>query len=282
MKSEPLPVIKDRFPFRLGTTSFILFDDYLPNVRHLAPMVDDIELLFTDPSDGALPDLAAMQEIRRIADRSALSFTIHLPYDRDLGASDDAARMDAVSDLVHVIEKSRILKPSAWILHPFCEWQRFGPDGPPGDWMDRFSSSIDLLLDRDIPPESLCLENLRPAFSPLEGLVTGKSLSVCLDVGHLLFYGHDLDDFLKRYGSRIRVLHLHGIRDGRDHRSLTWLDKSVLETLMAFLHNGGAQRIVTLEVLGQADLDESLRVMSRYIPNGQIGLWGGRSAAKAT
>jgi sugar phosphate isomerase/epimerase len=272
MKPEPLPVIKNRFPFRLGTTSFILFDDYLPNVRHLAPIIDDIELLFTDPSDDALPDLAAMQEIRLIADRMSLSFTVHLPYDRDLGASDDAARMDAVSDLVHVLEKSRILKPSAWILHPFCEWQHFGPDGPPGDWMDRFSASIDLLLDRGISPESLCLENLRPAFSPLEGLVTEKGLSVCLDVGHLVIYGHDLDDFLDRYGSRIRVLHLHGIREGKDHCGLANLDPHVLEKLMAFLHNGGAERIITLEILGQADLDESLRVMSRYIPNGQIGL----------
>ncbi|HET6491228.1 MAG TPA: cobamide remodeling phosphodiesterase CbiR [Syntrophales bacterium] len=268
MKSEPLPVIKDRFPFRLGTTSFILFDDYLPNVRHLAPMVDDIELLFTDPSDGALPDLAAMQEIRRIADRSSLSFTIHLPYDRDLGASDDAARMEAVWDLVHVIERSRTLNPFAWILHPFCEWQHFGSDGPPGDWMDRFSASIDFLLEKGIPPGRLCLENLRPAFNPLESLVATKGLSVCLDVGHIVIYGHDLDDFLKRYGSRIRVLHLHGIRDGRDHCSLAWLDPQVLETLMAFLHNGRAQRIVTLEVLGQADLDESLRVMSLYIPGG--------------
>jgi|WetSurMetagenome_2_1015567.scaffolds.fasta_scaffold76345_3 sugar phosphate isomerase/epimerase len=272
MKPEPLPVIKGRFPFRLGTTSFILFDDYLPNVRHLAPIIDDIELLFTDPSDGALPDPAAMREIRCIADRFSLSFTVHLPYDRDIGASDDAARMDALSDLIHVIEKSRILKPAAWILHPFCEWQHFGPGGPPGDWMDRFSSSIDLLLDRGIPPGSLCLENLRPAFNPLEGMVAEKGLSVCFDVGHAVVYGHDLDDFLDRYGSRIRVLHLHGIRDGRDHCSLAWLDRSVLEKLMAFLHNGGTQRIVTMEVLGQADLDESLRVMFRYIRSGQSDL----------
>jgi sugar phosphate isomerase/epimerase len=180
--------------------------------------------------------------------------------------------MDAVSDLIHVIEKSRSLEPSAWILHPFCEWQHFGPDGPPGEWMDRFSSSIDLLLDRGIPPESLCLENLRPVFNPLENLIKGKGLSVCLDVGHLVIYGHDLDEFLERYGSRIRVLHLHGIKDGRDHCSLACLDVHVLELLMAFLHNGGTQRIVTMEVLGQEDLDESLRVMSRYIPNGKSGL----------
>jgi hypothetical protein len=39
--------------------------------------------------------------------------------------------------------------------------------------------------------------------------------------------------------------------------------------MMAFLYNDGAQRVVTLEVFGQEDLDESLRVMSRYIPGGR-------------
>ena len=141
MKGELPPIIKGRFPFRLGTTSFILFDGYLPNVRHLAPIVDDIELLFTDPSDDALPDPAEMREIRRMAENASLSLTVHLPYDRDIGASDERARMDALSDLVRVIEKSRVLEPFAWILHPFCEWQHFGPGGPPGEWLDRFSAS---------------------------------------------------------------------------------------------------------------------------------------------
>lgn len=269
MNPEPLPILKDRFPFRLGTTSFILFDDYLPNVRHLAPTVDDIELLFTDPSDEALPGPAAMQEIRRLADLSSLSLTVHLPYDRDLGEADDATRGNALRDLVRVVEKSRALEPFAWVLHPFCEWHHFGPGGPPGEWMDRFSASIDRLLDTGIPPESLCLENLRPGFNPLEGLMAAKGLSVCLDVGHMVFYGHDLDDFLGRYGSRIRLIHLHGIRDGKDHCGLAFLERPVLEKMMAFLDDGGVQRVVTLEVFGQQDLDESLRVMSRYIPGGR-------------
>jgi sugar phosphate isomerase/epimerase len=272
MNPEPLPIVKNRFPFRLGTTSFILPDDYLPNVRHLAPLVDDIELLFTDPSDEALPGPAVMQEIRRIADHASLSLTVHLPYDLDLGASDDAVRRGALSDLVRVIEKSRVLEPFAWILHPFCEWQRFGPGGPPGEWMDRFSASIDHLLATGIPPESLCLENLRPAFDPLGRLIEEKGLSVCLDVGHLAIYGHDLDEFLDRYGKSVRVIHLHGVRDGKDHKGLGRSDWHRLERLLAFLGSDGAQRVVTLEVFGQANLDESIRVMARHIPNGRACL----------
>ncbi|NPV05067.1 MAG: sugar phosphate isomerase/epimerase [Syntrophaceae bacterium] len=268
MNPEP-PVLKNRFPFRLGTTSFILPDDYLPNVLHLAPVVDDIEMLFTDPSDEALPGPAVMREIRRIADRDALSLTVHLPYDLDLGAGDDAVRSDNVSSMARVIEKSLVLEPFAWILHPFCEWQHFGPGGPSGDWMERLSDSLDRLLDTGISPERLCLENLRPAFDPLGGLIEEKGLSVCLDVGHLAIYGHSLDEFLDRYGKRVRVVHLHGVRDGRDHRSLGGDDRQVLERLLGFLNGCGLPRVVTLEVFGQADLDESLRVLSEYVPDGQ-------------
>ncbi|MDI9556071.1 MAG: cobamide remodeling phosphodiesterase CbiR [Pseudomonadota bacterium] len=269
MNPVPLPVVKSRFPFRLGTTSFILPDDYLPNVHYLAPVVDDIELLFTDASDGALPSPEVMQEIRRIADGDSLSFTVHLPYDVDLGSGDDAVRRAALTDLTRVIEKSRILEPFAWILHPFCEWQHFGSGGPPGDWMARFSASVDRLLSTGIPPARLCLENLRPVFAPLEGLIAAKGLSVCLDVGHLAIYGHDLNDFLERYGKRVRVVHLHGVRDGRDHRGLAGPDRQRLERLMDFLGDGRAPRVVTLEVFGRADLDESLRVIAEYIPGGK-------------
>jgi sugar phosphate isomerase/epimerase len=88
-------------------------------------------------------------------------------------------------------------------------------------------------------------------------------------VGHLAIYGHDLNDFLERYGKRVRVVHLHGVRDGRDHRGLAGPDRQRLERLMDFLGDGRAPRVVTLEVFGRADLDESLRVIAEYIPGGK-------------
>ena len=38
----------DELPFRLGTTSYIIPDDILPNVRYLAGKVKDIELVLFD------------------------------------------------------------------------------------------------------------------------------------------------------------------------------------------------------------------------------------------
>ena len=40
------------YPFRLGTTSYIIPDDILPNARFLADKVDDIELVLFEVDDG--------------------------------------------------------------------------------------------------------------------------------------------------------------------------------------------------------------------------------------
>jgi len=37
---------KHAYPFKLGTTSFIYPDGYVPNVKMLGPYMDEIELLF--------------------------------------------------------------------------------------------------------------------------------------------------------------------------------------------------------------------------------------------
>ena len=44
-------ILKNRLPFRLGTTSYIIPDDILPNVTMLAPSIDDIELILFESDE---------------------------------------------------------------------------------------------------------------------------------------------------------------------------------------------------------------------------------------
>ena len=48
------------YPFRLGTTSYIIPNSILPNVRYLADKVKDIELVLFESDDGIsnFPDAA--------------------------------------------------------------------------------------------------------------------------------------------------------------------------------------------------------------------------------
>ena len=76
-----------RTPFRLGTTSYILPDALLPNVRFLADKVRDVELLFfeVDEAQNALPNPKVFTELEALARAHDLTYTVHLPLALCLG-----------------------------------------------------------------------------------------------------------------------------------------------------------------------------------------------------
>ena len=64
MPSKGYESLKNRFPFRLGTTSYIIPGELLPNVNFLADKVDDIELvLFESDEITNLPDAATVRAL---------------------------------------------------------------------------------------------------------------------------------------------------------------------------------------------------------------------------
>ena len=81
-----MSTVKPIFPFRIGTTSYIIPDEIIPNVRYLAGLVDDIELVLFEVDDGPnnLPDAAAIKELQSLAARHQLTYTVHLPLDLQL------------------------------------------------------------------------------------------------------------------------------------------------------------------------------------------------------
>jgi sugar phosphate isomerase/epimerase len=82
------------YPFRLGTTSYIIPDEILPNARYLADKVRDIELILFEVDDGPnnLPSPALIDELLEIAQKHDMTYTIHLPLDLKLG--DDGSERD--------------------------------------------------------------------------------------------------------------------------------------------------------------------------------------------
>ena len=258
-----LPALRGRFPFRLGTTSYIIPAEIVPNVRALAGTVDDVELvLFESEAACNLPDAETVGELRRLAAENALSYTVHLPLDARLGERDERERRRSVEKCLAVAERVREVEPLAWTVH-------FDADGPgraaPADaraWRAALERSARELLDSGIEPRRLCVETLGYPFEAVEDVVAELDLSVCLDVGHLLMYGHSLEAYLVRYLPRCRVVHLHGVIDGQDHGDLSGLPRNDLALLVALLCAGeGDARVVTLEVFNAADLAKSLAIL---------------------
>ena len=256
----------DRSPLRLGTTSYILPADILPNVEFLAPLVDDVELvLFESDAISNLPSEEAVRELGRLARRERLSYTVHLPMDAHLGATDELLRRAAVGKCLRVIERTAPLDPFAWVVHFHHDDYRTGiPAHTVPAWHAALRRSMNELLDHGLPARSFCVETLSYPFELVADLVEELDLSICLDVGHLVLYGFDVAAAIRRYWPRTRVIHLHGVHSGKDHTDVSHLDPDIPRmVLSAARGDPRIERVLTLEVFSEPDLRGSLAALER-------------------
>ena len=258
--------MKTDYPFRLGTTSYIIPADLLANAAFLAGRVDDIELvLFESDEISPLPPPDTVNALKDLAGRFDLSYTVHLPLDVWLGCADETLRRCSVDKCLRVIERMAPLVPFAWILHFHGDRSGADPSPEPARWLSGLRRSVETLL-RSVPPFDLCIETIDYPFALVEEIIFDYGLGICLDIGHLLRFGYSPEDHLDRYLERTRVFHLHGVEAGRDHRSLVSLPEGLLTSLLYRIKDDAEfNRVLTIEVFSEDALNQSLGVMSRHV-----------------
>jgi len=263
--SSIMKSLKNRFPFRLGTTSYIIPADLMPNVRYLAPYVDDIELvLFEADHESNLPDEKTIRELHDVACSNDLSYTVHLPLGLSLGAVDEEERRKSVEKALHAVELTSPLNPLAYIVHFEGDRRGLIPSDNMTGWTRGLRASVADLLGTGIKPHLFCVETLDYPFTLVDPIVCEFELSVCLDIGHVLLQGYPLDAYLAKYHDRVRVFHAHGIRGNKDHRDLGSLKDSDLALLFGNLRlHRSSPPVLTLEVFDENDFRLSLDVVAR-------------------
>lgn len=255
----------NRYPFRLGTTSYILPADILTNVRYLAGKVRDVELVLFEVDDGSgnLPTKAEIAELAKIAREYDLTYTVHLPLDLRL-ADDGSRRHVSLDKASRVIDCTRTLDPWAYVLHLDGKSVFNCPD-PESllRWRDQAVRSLELVGQWAGGPQRLAVENLEGY--PLdfyEPVLTRIAVSRAVDVGHLWLEGRDPVVDLQKALPRTRVVHLHGI-DTRDHQSLAHVPPEKLRTVLDLLVRSGYRGVLTVEVFGEDDFLASLAAIDR-------------------
>jgi sugar phosphate isomerase/epimerase len=263
-----LASLKGRFPFRLGTTSYILPEAIVPNVRFTGPFVDEVELvLFESRFADNLPTPKVIEELNSLAREYGLSYNVHLPTDVFLGHPDAGMRRQACDTILRFYERTLPLHPTLYVLHL--------ENNPPEDtrpvnavaWQGNLRSSLAYLLERGMERQLLGIENIAYPFRWIYPLISELQLHICLDVGHLLVQQEELRTYIETYGKEIAMLHLHGAAGKKDHRSLREIPHHDWQIISNFLINyrGG----VSLEVFSQEDLATSLERMSTLLPLSQ-------------
>lgn len=257
MTTNVLPNLKGRFPFRLATTSYILPDAIMPNLRFLGPYVDEVELiLFESRHESDLPSAA---EIRQMADLGRdlnFSYNVHLPTDIFLGSASFQERRDACETLLRFYEGTRALDPTAYILH--FEGEPADIPLKPGDladWRANLRASVEWLLDQGLDRKSIALENIGYPFGWIDILAEEFGLNICLDLGHLMLQKVNLMASFHRYEDRVTMMHLHGV-GSRDHQALSLIPNDEWQAVSQILRHfrGG----LSLEVFSLGALQASM------------------------
>jgi sugar phosphate isomerase/epimerase len=253
-------------PYRVGTTSFVYPARWLENARRLAGRVDDVEiLLFDPPTPASLPSQVEIAALARLGRDTGLTYTVHTPIGFALASEDPARRAVAVDAAAQAVRAAALLAPRAVVVH-LAPGEREG-DPPPAD-VDAFrrraaASLRQVLAATGLAPSTLCLETLEYDFALAEPVVEELGLSVALDVGHLARDGVPFDAVVARNLARTRVVQWHGTDpSGRDHRSLRHYPRAEGLRLLRTLHAGRFAGVLTLEVFGEQDFEESLAVLA--------------------
>jgi sugar phosphate isomerase/epimerase len=257
----------NRAEFRLGTTSYIIPADILPNVRFLTGKVQDVELVLFEVDDGSnnLPDPQTIQTLFKLSQKQDLSYTVHLPLDLRLGSDGNEQHVSLIK-AKRVIDCTRPLKPWAYVLH--LDGREVRNSSNPAAlrlWLDHACRALEKTAEWAGDPALLAVENLESyPIDFWEPVFDRLPVSRCVDIGHLWLGGHDPVPYLERALPRTRVIHIHGIGE-RDHQSLSLAAPAELERVLNYLIVQRYKGVITMEVFGEADFNSSFEAVQSIL-----------------
>jgi sugar phosphate isomerase/epimerase len=251
---------KGRYPFKIGTTSFIYPDIYSVNVERTGNYLDEIELLFLESLPAETRELKEdIQRLGRLALELRLTYNIHLPTDVSICDPDDSRKRRALDAVKRVHDLTGSLMPSLFTLHvPFNE-SSTSKDAIER-WRHRAHEGLQQLIRAGMQPHRLTIETLDYPLAWLQPVITALNLSVCLDIGHLIINGLSITSTFRTFAEKTLIIHLHGVKDGQDHVALGHMPPAYMKEVMDILWVFPGT--VSLEIFNFNDLEMSLKTLA--------------------
>lgn len=258
-------------PFKLGTTSFIFPDHIVPNVKKLGRFFDEIELLvFESHPKEVLPTEDDIKELLYLSHEHNLTYNIHLPIDVSLSCASTKKRLKASETILQVMELFTSLTPNTFTLHldmPQDIKNDIQNQKKMKRWQYNIQQNLDSILSKVANPEIISIETLNYPFRFVEPFIEEYNMSVCIDAGHQIKYGHSLLETFDKHRLRTPVIHLHGVdfsgQHIKDHTGLDKLPKQYVSQIQTMLCDYTG--VVSLEVFNLENLNRSLIFLSKII-----------------
>jgi sugar phosphate isomerase/epimerase len=255
--------LKGRFPFSFGVPSYIIPADIATNVKWLRGLVDEIELiLFESEQFSNMPTASDIALFRELAAETGLRYNVHLPLDIDIASAEPRMRGRSLETVERILDLTLPLEPTSFILHVLKDQET-----EPARWRDTVRSSLSALRP---PAGRFAVETLGWDLGEIDDILRELGFSICVDIGHLLLHGADVPATFERFSGRVTMIHLHGVRDGKDHIALDRLGMAeramIAKTVRDADYTGG----LSLEVFSQDDFMHSIDALElMFDPKGE-------------
>jgi len=252
---------KGLFPFKIGTTSFIYPDLYVPNVKMLGAFVDEIELLLFESEPVAyLLSKTVIDDLKLLSQELQVSYNIHLPTDISISDPNPVRQKQAIETLIKIAERVAPLSPATYTLHVPHTGTGFDGDSIK-EWQAAVHGNLAEIVASGVPAKQIAIETLDYPLQMMAPIVTDLELSICMDIGHLALQGADIPFIFDTFYNYISIIHLHGIDNGKDHRPLDRLPENLLDPVLKILKRFSGT--VSLEVFDFGHLQTSLNFLEQ-------------------
>jgi sugar phosphate isomerase/epimerase len=226
----------------------------------LAPYLDEIELLLFESSAESLPSTKTIKKLLWLAAEFDITYNVHLPLDIYFGDHNLSERDRAVDTVKKVTDLTSPLSPATHTLH--LEYKESSQANEAvKEWQENIFASMDRLIPQWIKGENISIETLMYPFEWVDEIIARFNLSVCIDVGHLILRGSELEPLFTRYAQATPIIHLHGVENKRAHVSLDRISKKQMGSIMKILKQYTG--VVSLEVFSYNHLKDSLNFLEK-------------------
>jgi sugar phosphate isomerase/epimerase len=237
-------------------TSSIIPADIAANIRWLRSLVDEIELILFESKDlSTMPSPMDIALFRELAGATGLRFNVHLPLDIHVASDYPGLRRRSLDTVERIVDLTLPLEPTGFILHVLK-----GETADDARWRDTVRESLACL---PVPRRRFAVETLAWDLREIDGILRELGLSVCIDIGHLLMRGEDVPGTFDFFTGRITMIHLHGVREGKDHLSLGKLGAEERDMISKTIGGARYTHGLSLEVFSKEDFVGSLDAMEQ-------------------
>ncbi|MCK7507861.1 MAG: sugar phosphate isomerase/epimerase [Desulfobacterales bacterium] len=136
---------------------------------------------------------ARSRSFAAFAAECGVTYNVHLPTDLSIDHRDGSHREQAVNAVLRAFERVAPLSPTTCTLHIPCNGHPLPVDDSER-WRDRVQASLGKIVGAGVAPGLISVETLDYPLETLKELIDAFGLGVCLDVGHLILHGRDVEN----------------------------------------------------------------------------------------